>query len=42
MLIKVTGAGHGLKQVTDNPISSLYHQFEAVFLDFFVAKLCTW
>jgi len=38
-LIKVTGAGHGLKQVTDTPISPSRSEIEGLVLKFFLKRL---
>ena len=38
-LIKVAGAGHGLKQVTDNPISPSPKEIDRIVLEFFIKHL---
>ena len=38
-LVEVTGAGHGLKQVTDSPISPSLGEVEQLVLDFFLKHL---
>jgi acetyl esterase/lipase len=38
-LVKVTGAGHGFKQVTDDPISPSHEEVKQMVLDFFAKHL---
>jgi len=38
-LVKVTGAGHGLKQVTENPVSPSRKEVDQMVVDFFVMHL---